>query len=161
MARVIYAIEGDPALFYEWMQLGCSEANDYCDRAPFEVETNGMAPEGVVSSFYSWYLDQAGGVGNVLVSRAYRSNEHLSQAFIRKVDDAIASSDRGGYDPFLCAQDIPRDMRLDLTVATEEGARVGVHGIWNPGTRYESSNDILVLLQRVNGRWQIVDIDCS
>jgi hypothetical protein len=46
VARVIYAIEGDPALFYEWMQLGCSEANDYCDRAPFEVETNGMAPRG-------------------------------------------------------------------------------------------------------------------
>ncbi len=33
--RVIYAIEGDPAPFYEWMQFGCDENNDYCDKTPF------------------------------------------------------------------------------------------------------------------------------
>jgi len=33
--RVIYAIEGDPALFYEWVQLGCDAANDDCDASPF------------------------------------------------------------------------------------------------------------------------------
>lgn len=33
--RVIYAIEGDPEPFYEWVQLGCSELNDNCDPAPF------------------------------------------------------------------------------------------------------------------------------
>jgi hypothetical protein len=62
---------------------------------------------------------------------------------------------------FDSAQDIPRDMRLDPAVATEDSARVGVHGIWYPGTQYESSNDILVFLQRVDGRWQIADIDRS
>ena len=33
--RVIYAIEGDPAAFYDWLQFGCSAANDFCDPAPF------------------------------------------------------------------------------------------------------------------------------
>ena len=33
--RVIFAIEGDPAPFYEWMQRGCDETNDNCDRTPF------------------------------------------------------------------------------------------------------------------------------
>jgi spore germination protein GerM len=33
--RVIFAIEGDPAPFYEFVQLGCDETNDYCDPTPF------------------------------------------------------------------------------------------------------------------------------
>jgi hypothetical protein len=154
--RVIYAIEGDPATFYEWMQLGCGEANDHCDRSPFEEQTNGMTPAEVVASFYTWHL----GAGNVLASKAYRSNDHLSAAFVRKVDAIVASFSRGGYDPFLCAQDIPRDMRLDPAQISGDEARVGVHGIWNPGTQYEMANDILVVLQRQRGQWKIVDVHC-
>ncbi len=33
--RVIFAIEGDPAPFYEFTQIGCSPENDNCDRTPF------------------------------------------------------------------------------------------------------------------------------
>ncbi len=33
--RIIFAIEGDPEPFYEWLQLGCSSENDYCDKDPF------------------------------------------------------------------------------------------------------------------------------
>jgi spore germination protein GerM len=35
--RVIYAIEGDPRTFYEWMNEPCSQANDNCDAAPFRA----------------------------------------------------------------------------------------------------------------------------
>ncbi len=34
--RVIIAIDGHPATFYEWIQIGCSEENDFCDEAPFQ-----------------------------------------------------------------------------------------------------------------------------
>ncbi|MFO7942988.1 MAG: GerMN domain-containing protein [Anaerolineales bacterium] len=34
--KVLYAIKGDPEPFYEWVQLGCQEFNDFCDPAPFE-----------------------------------------------------------------------------------------------------------------------------
>lgn len=34
--KVIYAIEGNPETFYEWIQLGCSAENNMCDPAPFE-----------------------------------------------------------------------------------------------------------------------------
>ena len=115
-----------------------------------------MTPAEVVAEYYTWHL----GAGNVLVSKAYRSNDHLSAAFVRKVDEIIASFSRGGYDPFLCAQDIPRDMRLDPVQIRGNEARVGVHGIWNPGTQYELANDILVVLQRQRGQWKIVDIRC-
>jgi spore germination protein GerM len=33
--RVILAIEGQPRLFYDWMEMECAEANDYCDATPF------------------------------------------------------------------------------------------------------------------------------
>jgi hypothetical protein len=111
----------------------------------------------VVAGYYTWHL----GSGNVLVSKAYRSNAYLSPSFVRKVDEIIASFSRGGYDPFLCAQDIPRDMRLDPVQISGDEARVGVHGVWNPGTQYEQLNDILVVLQRQRGRWKIVDIQCQ
>ena len=35
VTRVIFAIEGEPEAFYEWVQLGCSAENDNCDRSPF------------------------------------------------------------------------------------------------------------------------------
>lgn len=33
--KVIYAINGDPEPFYEFMQTGCSKENSYCDKKPF------------------------------------------------------------------------------------------------------------------------------
>jgi hypothetical protein len=33
--NVIFAINGDPAPFYEWMQIGCTAQNNNCDPAPF------------------------------------------------------------------------------------------------------------------------------
>ncbi|MDD5627369.1 MAG: GerMN domain-containing protein [Patescibacteria group bacterium] len=34
--KVIFAIEGKPAVFYEWVQLGCTEENNNCDGRPFQ-----------------------------------------------------------------------------------------------------------------------------
>jgi spore germination protein GerM len=33
--RVILAIEGQPRLFYDWMDMECDETNDYCDATRF------------------------------------------------------------------------------------------------------------------------------
>lgn len=33
--NVRYAINGQPKPFWEWLQMGCSPANDNCDPAPF------------------------------------------------------------------------------------------------------------------------------
>jgi len=32
--KVIYSIEGEPSTFYEWMQIGCDETNNWCN-SPF------------------------------------------------------------------------------------------------------------------------------
>lgn len=40
VTRVIFAIDGEPETFYEWVQLGCSAENDYCDSSPFVESEN-------------------------------------------------------------------------------------------------------------------------
>lgn len=34
--RILYAIEGQPRTFYDWLQIGCEESSDYCDDRPFK-----------------------------------------------------------------------------------------------------------------------------
>lgn len=34
--RVLYAINGQPTPFWEWLQLGCDASNDNCNPAPFQ-----------------------------------------------------------------------------------------------------------------------------
>lgn len=68
--------------------------------------------EEVVEGFYRWYLDYVSNTGNPLVDQAYHQNDMLSQAMVQRVDEIIASFDQGGYDPFLCAQDVPESIEL-------------------------------------------------
>ena len=47
------------------------------------------------------------------------------------MDEIIASFDKGGYDPFLCAQDIPGEFAIEKAVVSGDQASVIVHEIWN------------------------------
>jgi hypothetical protein len=35
--EVVFAIDEKPALFYEWLQIGCSASDSFCDEAPFKI----------------------------------------------------------------------------------------------------------------------------
>jgi hypothetical protein len=50
------------------------------------------------------------------VDGAYRSSEYLTPEFVRKVDEIVASFDKGGYDPFLCAQDISGEFTVQCSL---------------------------------------------
>ncbi len=111
-----------------------------------------------MENFYRWYIDYP---GNVLVDGAHRSSEYLTEEFVQQVDETIASFDKGGYDPFLCAQDVPGDLAFDRAIVSEEKASVVVHEIWNPGTSYETRTEVTIALQMADGKWKIADIVCS
>jgi hypothetical protein len=72
--------------------------------------------EAVVQEFYTWYLESigdraAGTFQNPLTDQVYQNSEYLTPSFIERVDEILADfGERGGYDPFLCAQDIPQEM---------------------------------------------------
>jgi len=75
-----------------------------------------------------------------MVDGAYQSSAHLTQEFIQKVDEIIAS--------------------FDQALLSGDTARVVVHNIWNPDTEYEISTEVTVDLQKADGEWKISDIIC-
>ncbi|MDP2691575.1 MAG: S-layer homology domain-containing protein [bacterium] len=38
VTRVVHAIDGQPSLFYDWIQVGCTEEDDFCDESPYQTE---------------------------------------------------------------------------------------------------------------------------
>lgn len=125
------------------------------------VETSFSGPDAVVDSFYSWYLDnvgydaESGTFRNPLVERAYAGREELSRAFVAEVDALLSSFEEGasGYDPFLCAQDIPTKVSVTTTEVVEDTAEVTVETSF-------SNHNLRVLLETVDGEWLISDIEC-
>lgn len=98
--------------------------------------TEGVAPEEVVTRFYEGYVGSDGEsetTRNLLADRAYRSSEFLSDGFIDEVDALLDSFERGGYNPFLLAQDVPTSVEVGeamilgataaVPVETSRGAR--------------------------------------
>ncbi len=132
---------------------GCGAATP----TPSEAATLEAMPEDTVEAFYQWYTSYS---GNVVVDEAYRDNEYLTPDVVQKVDDIVASFTHGGYDPFLCAQDIPQAFEVGTATVDGDEATVTAHGVWNPDTEYVNRNDILVKLVKVNGAWKISDLSC-
>jgi hypothetical protein len=128
------------------------------ERVVFVPIVDAGTPDAVVDSFYRWYLEYP---GNVLTDRAYRSSEYLTSEFVGQVDEIIASFDKGGYDPFLCAQDIPGDLAVGEASVTGETASVTVRQTWNPGTEYAFTRDVTVYLEMADGAWKIAGIACE
>lgn len=40
VSKVIIAIDGKPSIFYEWIQMGCTKENNFCDETPFSARTD-------------------------------------------------------------------------------------------------------------------------
>jgi len=80
--------------------------------------TCGGTPEGQAKAFYAWYLGSIGEpsqgeFSSPLADRSYRDSQFLSPAFSSAVDDLLDGTSRGGYDPFLLAQDLPSSFSVD------------------------------------------------
>jgi len=90
------------------------------------------APDTVARAFYEWYLGYIGEPGsdtfrNPMVDGAYRDTPYLTDSFVGHVDELLAGwreQEMPGYDPFLCAQDIPTEL---VPVVTFE--RNGMAGV--------------------------------
>ncbi|HSL45340.1 MAG TPA: hypothetical protein VK897_18035 [Anaerolineales bacterium] len=111
----------------------------------------------VVEDFYKWYMDYLNDPatsGIVLTYRTYRSNEHLTPEFIQKVDTLLATFEREGpgYDPFLCAQNVPPILAFDQPIVSGNQAVVRVS--------YQSYG-FHVTLVRAEADWKIDDIVCA
>lgn len=117
-------------------------------------------PAGAAKSFYDWYLaynhwDGEGERPNALVDGAYRDSALLTPGFVERVDEALAGMTDGGFDPFLCAQDVPTMVRMAaLLEASEDSARLAVE------TSFEG-HTFEVVMALAEGAWQIDDVLCQ
>jgi hypothetical protein len=115
-------------------------------------------PEEVVAAFYDWYLGYSGPADeppqrSPLADKAYHDSVYLAPAFVEQVDATIASFDQGGYDPILCAQDIPRDLAVE-SVAVEGDEATATMRSEMLGYGFS------VKLEQIDGQWLIVDTEC-
>lgn len=120
------------------------------------------APEEVVQEFYDWYLDyigdrSSGEFRNPLVDGAYQDAPNMADEFVAEVDTLLAEQreqQAGGYDPFLCAQDIPTTIDVGSAQITADTAVV-------PVTTDFADHGFTVELTRVDDTWEIRNVVCA
>ncbi len=116
---------------------------------PAEAEST-RSPAEIVDGFYDWYLTYE---GNVLVDRAYQTREELEAEFISNIDALLDSFEKGGYDPFLCAQDIPETLEIESLKVTDNTAEATMSSSFG--------HHFLIALRQGDSGWQIAEIKCQ
>jgi len=116
-------------------------------------------PEVVVQSFYENYLLYP---GNPLTTRAFAENptlrRHLTAELVQHIDSTLAGMDRGGYDPFLCAQAVPDAVAVELVQLDETTAEVLVSRFLGQA---DDPAPVSVGLERsLSGEWLIGTVTC-
>ena len=124
-----------------------------------ESALSGLTPSEVVETFYDWYLDTIGDpgsdeFGNPLVDRAYRSSKYLTARLVHTIDLAVESGQPLFYDPFLCAQDIPRGLGVGDATLMGDTAIVEVYTSF-------ARHKFRVELTAAEGSWQIDNVRCA
>jgi hypothetical protein len=110
-------------------------------------------PAQVVADFYEWYLAYTQ-TANPLANKAYHDSPYVLAGYAQRVDEIVAGFEGGGYDPFLCAQDVPE--------------RVGVDGVFMNGptpnvlvrTTFPGHYFTVDLRSTAAGDWQISNVTC-
>jgi len=101
--------------------------------------------------------------GNPLATEAYRVNDSLTRFlhpdWIAEVDSILASfeSQGGGFDPFVCAQDLPSEFEVEEQSCSERECSLQVQADF-PGS---SSYLFTVMMVREAENWQVREVRCS
>ena len=122
-----------------------------------------FTPEGVVETFYQWYLaysrpDGEGNFADPLVYGAYREYPYLAPTLIADIDNQLTNQELGAGDPFLCAQDRPAGVSVDIASTTDTTATGMVHEFF---TGNGMRRDLLMELAGSENNWQINKIACE
>ncbi len=116
------------------------------------VKNDKSQVKSVVSSFYESWVNYP---GNPIVARAYEESDLVSEEFKTKTNELISSFDRGGYDPVMCAQDIPQNYFIKQ-VEVDGGSALALVEADFSG----SKNYIEVKLSKKEDAWLITEINC-
>lgn len=124
-------------------------------------EAAGPGPVEVTESFYSWYLANLGygpetGDFRKPSEADYEARPEASPELLARRAEIIASfaeMQGGGYDPLLCAQDVPESFSAELVETGDGEALVKVETSFvghSFGVRLQAGET-----------WQIVEVQCA
>ncbi len=118
----------------------------------FKLVGSKNTPEQAVNNFYQEWINHD---GNPMVDKIYSDNPLVTASLSQQIDSILASFDKGGYDPVLCAQDKPQNFSLGQV--TIDGNNASVVLTENFGG---SEKSIIVSLKK-DFDWQIDNIICN
>jgi len=114
-------------------------------------ESPAMQPEEVVESFYNWMLQYP---GNPIAEGAVAGSPYVAPEFVDRLNRTRASfENEPGYDPVLCAQDVPGKVMVAPAEVAGETARVVV-------TTDFPNHAIDLELEFRDGEWVILRTGC-
>jgi hypothetical protein len=108
-----------------------------------------LTPEEVVEGFYNWYTEYPGNPNQ----GAYRASPFLTESLMDSTAEIVAGFQMGGYDPFLCAQDIPDKIYVNAADISGQTAEIRV-------TSSFGGHEFKVLLVQEDGEWKIDEVRC-
>jgi hypothetical protein len=126
--------------------------------ASASVDPSGDAatPEEIVESFYAWVIDWEYDPQQNAPQPPeghYYERQEIAPELVYHVERTIASFDgKGGYDPLLCAQDIPENIRAGEATFNGDQATVIVT------TSFDT--EFSVALIQLGGQWKIRLVEC-
>jgi hypothetical protein len=111
------------------------------------------SPEKTTEKFFAeWIASKQ----NPLFAKAYQNNPYLTKQMEDEITNIVASFDKGGYDPILCAQDKPSSMSYTLLEQKNNKAFVEAKQDF-----YGTEKKIKIKLIKNKSGWQIDNIDCG
>lgn len=116
-----------------------------------------FTPKQVVEKFYNQWISYSGEpvTRNPMADRIYQTSEYVTDDLVKKIDSILASFQGGGYDPVLCAQNIP--VNVNFREATVSGKNSEVIVSEDFGGQVKK---VKVSLRLINSEWKISDIAC-
>ncbi len=115
-----------------------------------EDEKDLKNPEGVVQSLYDFWIFYP---GNPNSDRAYKNRSELTDSFKLQLDKMYESSPIG-YDPILCAQDVPSYITTEVEEVRDDEAFVVVT------KKFSDYSKHLISLNMIDEEWKINEIHC-
>jgi hypothetical protein len=115
-------------------------------------------PEQTVAAFYNQYLQTINQGTNPLNEKSYQENKYLTDQYKEKTTTTLEDmqTKQSGYDPILCAQDIPTEVSAANKEVEENKATVIATLSFGQTTK----NNPVHLIKKDN-LWLINDIDCT
>jgi len=110
-------------------------------------------PQKVVNDFYKKWISYEGSPVN---DKLYKNTSFVTDNFIVKIDSFIGSFNHGGYDPILCAQDVPQRFKIENVLVYNNEADLTVIENFD-----QSIKNVNVLLKKIGNEWKIDQINCE